>query len=164
MKYRLEAINDGFDKVKATQDLFETVANMANRWKKDKPYFEVYQLTSQEFQQIETATHYPHFVKLIANDKSLLDAFFLWSFRDKSSVEVFVEFPALQERLYISGISQRIGRFGGNSLKLAKKVIGSQGKPNVVAKMVFLPIEGQDMNILDETKVIQFRNNYKLKC
>jgi hypothetical protein len=160
LSYRLEEINGGLSRVEATNESFESIATLAVEWKHNKPFFVEFELTPYEFKQIETAAQYPKFVNLILNDADLRENFFLWALRDKSSVEVFVEFPVLQERLYLTGLSQRNGRFGGNALKMSK--ISFKTEDYSVAKIVTLPIEGVDVDLLDDSKVIHFKKDYSL--
>lgn len=155
LKYRLERENGGWSRLQVDPILFVTIQDRARKWLDSYSAFTGSPIVAQQERSLWDVTRYPEFVKILLEDNQLLDSFFLWTLRDLMEVAPFVEFPALQEKVIRSYLSQRIGRFGGALLKV-KIVRSTQG----FEKVVVLPFEGTEVSVLDEQKTVSLRGNY----
>jgi hypothetical protein len=162
LQYRLESLNGGFGRGALDRKLFDQFLTAAKEWKKTLHIYETDELSPLEIRKIEELCGYGEFAEFLFYNDNLLKEFFLWALRDKNSVAVFVEFPALQETLSRCGLQQRLGRFDGIALKLNKVPVSSHENVNVAHKIVTLPFEGRELSILDESKMVTFQGNYKL--
>lgn len=158
IQYRLEAVNGGTDPLSVQPTMVNMLKGLVKEWKENQELIEDKDLTENDMYQIQVASQYPEFATLLCQDEELRGKFFLWTIRDHNEARVFIEYPALTEKIASSNLSGRIGRINGNDLKI-QKVADNDG---VVHKIVTLPFEGVDHNILDGDQVIDFRGGYQL--
>ncbi len=152
LKYRLELENGGLDQVEAQYDVINDLIKIAIAWKAKQAIIKDKELNEKEIKRLEELSCYAEAAELVLTDVNLQREFFKWAIRDGNSIAPFVEFPKMQEELVACNLHGRIGRMGGEGLKIIKKA----------QKELTLPIEGQPVNILDEKNVITFKGNYKL--
>ena len=117
--------------------------------KKEQTFVNHKFLTDADRKTIAEAARYPVFSELLLSNQKLLDSFFLWALRDGISPTVFIEYPALQQKLSKSYLDGRLGRMGSDLLKI-KKIYNDESR--AFEKIVTLPFEGKDVNILDDSK------------
>ncbi len=129
---------------------------LATRWKKEHPLFWVHSLNPREMSFLDEALHYPEFIVLL-HDPRFKETFFNWILRDRIPPKVFIEYPRLAEIINEYALNGRIGVVGGDKLKIQKLKRGPYFE-----KMVTLPFEGRDQNILDFSKIILFRGGLSL--
>lgn len=163
LSYRLESVNGGLDKTDVRSNaILKSLNKLANSWKQEQASFEQSCSMSLENQALQSVCRYPKFVSLLFTDTRLRDAFFDWVVRDHLAVDIFVEFPALQEKITKSSLQSRIGRLGGTALKLRKKTTLGEAGEEWQEKSVTLLMEGREVSLLDERLEVTFRGNYKL--
>ncbi len=151
--YRIEKKNGGLDASPFDQTLLSSLEGIAARWKEGQHVFQEPYLTRSDFRRLMEASQYPKFVTLFLENIDLQEKFLCWTLRDKLSPRVFIEYPATAEKISASFISNRVGRLGGALLKIQK--VQRQ-------KILTLPFEGKDQNILDDSAFITFRGQYKI--
>lgn len=121
-------------------------------WKKNEKSLETSVLDTHDILQIQTTSLYPEFVELITKNRALFEAFAIFVFRDRVKAEIFIEYPHLAKKLFESNLTGRIGRVNGNI-----QIKWIDGK-----RIVTLPFEGKDINILDENQVVELKSHYTL--
>lgn len=156
--YRLEKINGGMDKGNINKIKMNKLAKLAQTWKKENPIIINKNLEYNETIKLQECTRYDAFIDLLFMDNKLLTEFFNWAIRDNNAIAPFIEFPSVIDKLNLCALNGRIGRHGGNALVITK-VENSRG---ILEKNLTLPIEGKPINILDGSKEIVFKGNYKL--
>ncbi|HEY4832031.1 MAG TPA: hypothetical protein VIH61_05665, partial [Waddliaceae bacterium] len=159
--YRLEEVNGGLDPVPVSAEIINKLSLLALEWKLSQPVFKHKHLSITDSMVMQEVCHYPEIINIILANKHLRDEFFLWTLRDKISVRSFVEFPSMQRKLVDSVLNGRIGRLGGSSLKIQKEAVNDE-IDGISWKILALPFEGKDINILDEQHIVMFRGNYGL--
>ncbi|MEM1282019.1 MAG: hypothetical protein AAGG81_00540, partial [Chlamydiota bacterium] len=158
IQYRLEAVNGGKDPITVQSAQVNILKSLAKKWKEEQALLENKALTENEIYQLQVTSQYPEFVELVRQNGELIGKFFRWVIRDKNEAKVFIEYPALCEKIIASNLSSRIGRINSKDLKV-KKVTNSECG---TYKIVTLPFEGIDRNILDGDAIVTFRGNYKM--
>jgi hypothetical protein len=75
----------------------DEVKSVASHWKRNHPLClpEDTELNEKDLAAVHEISCYPDFVKLLANDEVLREAFFIWTFRNRLGVKEYIEFPAL---------------------------------------------------------------------
>jgi hypothetical protein len=157
LSYRIETANGGETAGDVDQGILNHLVERAVDWKQHQTAFADSSLDAADHSRLAEVSRYPAFVQLLLSNSALIDAFFLWTLRDRVDVAVFVQYPALRERLFNSYLTPRIGRFGGNLVRI-QKVAQEQS----LRKIVTLPFEGQEVNILDSQRTVTFRGNYRM--
>lgn len=159
LQYRLESFNGGINAQAPRSDLQNALRRYAEEWKGSLEVVNEKELTEEQLSAIEAMSRFPAFAEIVVGDEAARLDFFKWSLRDKGPVSLFVEYPALRRRLVSCGLSGRIGRMGGaRVLKIFKRNIAR----DLMEKVVSLPFEGRDVNILDGAEEVEFRGGYKL--
>lgn len=158
LEYRLGKVNGGYDKTCLQTDLLAQLKNLASQWKHDQPIFYDKSIGEKEFMRLRQSCHYPNFISLLFSDPILFESFMQWVVRDKNDPTPFIEFPALHQRIVDCGLNGRIGRMGGEFLR----VVLQKTSEDCEEKIVTLPFEGKSINILNDETIIVFRGNYKL--
>lgn len=154
LQYRLEKENSREVQI----PLFNQLKSMVFQWKCQNPLVRSKSLTEQEMRELQTASQYPEFVGLLNEDANIQEKFLLWVIRDKNQAEIFLQFPALCEKLTKCNLSGRIGRVNSGHLQITSEL-----KENgMVEKQVKLPFEGVFVNILNEEQVVNFKGGYNL--
>lgn len=160
LKFRLESANGGLDISVAHQEAsFARLTERAAEWKAQQTAFYGVGLDENDQRRLAEAAKYDAFVNLLDNSAELRETFFQWTIRDRVDAPLFIQFPALRERLEKAFLTSRIGRFGGNLARIQKVASESNGASR---KIVTLPFEGKEINILDEQRAVTFRGNYRL--
>ncbi|MDP1835880.1 MAG: hypothetical protein Q8K75_08135 [Chlamydiales bacterium] len=157
LQYRLEVTNGGLDSAEPSEELFLQLGQWAAEWKSQQNAFYGSELEFDDARRLHDASRHPAFVELLANDLHMREEFFQWTIRDRVDVETFIQFPALREKLFQAYLTARIGRFGGNALRIQKLMEASGSR-----KVVTLPFEGHDISILDDQRAVTLRGNYRL--
>lgn len=160
LKYRLESVNGGLEVVEIQQDLLNDLKKVTAAWKASQKIFYEKILTEKDVRKLAQASQYPEFAELLLQDEILLNKFLEWVIRDKNSVRPFVEFPAIHKKIVDSSLNGRIGRLGGEMLRVQKLKI--LGEDQLVEKVITLPFEGNEISLLNESRSIVFRGNYRL--
>lgn len=157
--YRLEEENGGLHPSHRSSPLEQQLIQEAEQWKKNAKIFWNARLSQAELHEMTETAKYQSFIKHLTIDKKLREVFFVWVLRDGLPAEVFIQYPALSEKINKNNLSGRIGRMGEGFLRLRKMehIGGLSGQQ----KIVTLPFEGQDISVLDEKREIVFRGNYK---
>ena len=86
---------------------------------------------------------YPEFAKFLLIDADLRKDFFFWALREGLDVTIYIEFPSTLTKLTYYNLRGRIGRMGGDHLKLQK--VELSGKTAIRQKIVSLRFESQDI-------------------
>jgi hypothetical protein len=157
LRYRLEGSNGGLDPEEFHLERFHSLRNLAVEWKKAHPLIGQAILSPKELTHLKKAARYPDFAQVLVFSSQIREAFFNWILRDENEVAPFIEFPATVEKILVCGLSGRISRFGGTALQIHKEKMeyGYQ-------KILTLPFEGLQQNILSENAVVTFRGCYTL--
>lgn len=178
LRYRLEAANGGWDSLTEGSDAIDTIDTIeilkqtikqiesaALQWKQKEEILTEKQLSDKESERLLQAAYYPAFVAMLMNSKKqtdptkdLTNVFFTWVLRDKNNPLLFIQFPRLQEKLQESNMSGRLGRMGSSRLKIFKELIPGE---KIAQKIVTLPFEGKDLNILDDDAQVSLRGNWR---
>lgn len=158
LRFRLEAANGGLNSQAPRADLQKALHDHALQWKETLEVVFEKDLDEQQHAAIEEICRFPAFAEILLHNRTLREEFYNWSLRDKNPAAIFVEFPALRRKIVDNAMNGRIGRMGGGRiLKLIKEPCENGSR-----KVVTLPFEGIDHNILDPAYVIEFRGSYKL--
>lgn len=175
LRYRLETANGGWDSIAKSHDdeeefteilkyNSEKIASAAHLWKKKEKILTEKYLSDKEAEKLLQAARYPAFVSMLMNNKNQIDPtkditnlFFTWVLRDKNNPLLFILFPRLQEKLQECNMSGRLGRIGSSHLKIFKEMIPGE---KIAQKIVTLPFEGKDVNILDDEAHVSLRGNW----
>jgi hypothetical protein len=157
--YRLEEENGGLHLAEKNTPLMACLASEAEKWKRKEKVFWKIELSEGEVHALERSVQYLAFTKNLLQDASVREDFFAWVLRDGLPPEVYIQFPALKEKIIQSRLSGRIGRMGENFLHM-RKVDSEEGE---LQKVVTLPFEGVDISLLDENKEVIFKGNYRVK-
>lgn len=157
LRYRLEGVNGGFDTVAPDIDESVYLRRQVREWKEKQPLIARKELTEGDLKRIQETVSYSQFLLLLACDGDLRESFFIWTIRDKMSPAAFIQFPAMQEKITASSLAGRIGRVNGQMLQITK-IVTSAG----VEKIMTLPFEGRNVNILDDKLAYTFRGNFTL--
>lgn len=160
LKYRLEQVNGGVSPQSVQQASVNLLKAKVLDWKKN---YEVLAndekvLTERDLLQIQTTSQYPGFVDILNCDEEIFEAYMLWTFRDGNLARIFIEYPHLQEKLVESHLNGRIGRISEKDLKIVKRDCADAA----FEKVVTLPFEGVDINILNPDQRVGFKGNYWL--
>lgn len=161
LKYRLEKINGGEDQTFGPSTLFGRLLFYAEQWKRKNPLFWSKELTQFDYSRLTEARSYEDFVALLIQKPRLRDQFFSWILRDGISAAPYIQYPALCQTLIDSNLNGRIGRIGNEYLKIVKYPYGYETMS--LQKLVTLPFEGGDVNILDKEGEVLLSGNYHLK-
>lgn len=159
LKYRLEAFNGGLNPQAPRSDLQTQLQHHALVWKNSLEVASEKHLDVAQIQAIEEISRFPEFVQLLLKSDSERLAFFNWALRDKIAAALFVQYPALCRRLVHSHLNGRISRIGEGKLL---KIVKAPQPSGVMQKIVTLPFEGREVNILDDNRRIEFRGGYSL--
>lgn len=158
LKFRLEKSNGGVDRKMNPTALLDKLINAASDWKRNQPIFLEEELTHNDKEELKNCSTYPEFAELLLKSREIQSALFNWIIRDQNECHAFIQFPSLVNKLMECNLTGRLSCLGKHLLKIAKK-------PNfsgVREKIVTLPFEGRDLNILDENKIITFRGNLSM--
>lgn len=162
LKYRLEEINNGINPSPVNLPLINLLKKIVRDWKNSNPFKQGDSgISDRDLSEIIVVSMYPEFVHMLIDDKKTRDAFMLWTFRDGNSAQIFIEYPSLQKKIVDCNLSGRIGRIGKSDLKIIKRAVNEHQR-TVLEKIVTLPFEGVDRNILDPTERVTFRGGLKL--
>lgn len=159
LEYRLEKINGGLDPETPHKGQLEDLKSLANQWKRRQSIFNSEDLTPIELEALRQAARFPAFIAVLHLSAAIQDDFFQWILRDQMSCIPFIEFPALIETISRSHLNGRLACQGSHLLKIKKESI----EGNNVQKIVTLPFEGRDINILDENLMVTFRGHLKMR-
>lgn len=158
LAYRLEGVNGGLDKGKGSLKLFEQLRVALALWKQNQPIFQEKALTETDNEQLKLTANFHQFAELILKSSLLQDRFFNWIIRDQNEIPVFIQFPALVQKLMECNLTGRLSCLGKHHLKIVKEPIGE----GIRAKIVTLPFEGKDFDILNENRTVTFRGQLKM--
>lgn len=123
----------------ADPEIFTSLLEHARQWRPNK------ELTAEEIQKLSELAKYPESAKIILENSFMRVNFFKWSFVNNLSVKVFVEFPALTEKLSRSGLKMRLGATGGEEME----IVEAPGK-----KDVRILVEGKSVSFLKGHRVV----------
>lgn len=140
--------------------LYDTLLVKAQEWKKKEISFWHTNLEFHEENLLKKTCEHSKYVREVLRQPKTLNYFFKWVLRDRLPLEPLIEYPNMIEKLQKSLMIGRISRHGGKILKI-KEVPVSPGS-STVEKMLTLPFEGTDTNILDPYKKFTFRGEYTL--
>lgn len=157
LRYRLEGVMGGITKAHLSQHLWHKLVEIAGVWKRKQAIYTDIVLSEREISRLKQSAVYPEFVDLLTSDSHLMTKFMKWIIRDNINPGPFIEYPAAQERISHSHLSGRIGRMGGEQLKIQK--IGIEKWQQ---KILTLPFEGVDRSILNTKSIIVFQGNLGL--
>lgn len=160
LNIRLEKINGGIDPdLKMTGD-FGKLLFYATEWKRHNSIFWKKELSAFEYARIADVRYFSDYIGLLLKNVALRERFFFWSLRNGLAIRPFIQYPALTEKLAKCNLDTRIGRLGGEALKIVKYPIAAF--PTVLEKVVTLPFEGNEINILDENREVNLSGNFTL--
>lgn len=158
--YRLEEENSGLHKASYDLELLAKLRTAASSWKTTQKVFWHSTLSDSDLKLLENACHYPEFVRLLLADSELMNDFFFWTLRDGLDAGPYIEFPYNQSLITANNLRGRIGRLGGDLLKIHK--LNAENGWQYKEKVLTLPFEGKEISILDIDRKIAFRGNYVL--
>jgi len=160
LKYRLQSANGGISPNSVKLSSVNKLKQLVQKWKADYPTFNDSTITEHDLCQIQASSQYADFVQLLERSEAVRENFFLWTFRDKNCAQVFIEFPAVQERLVACNLNGRIGRINSAHLQIKKIPLSDDARTK--ERVVTLPFEGRDVNILDESNEVHFRGHFSM--
>lgn len=166
LRYRVEAMNGGIDLLSPGEidlEMKERLVVEAENWKRQQKIFTEgdHPLHLLDIEKIEEVCRYPLFAKLLFEDDTLKHKFFSWTLKNCNSVQAFVEYPALCTKLKSIFLAGRIGRFAyANVLTIKKEKLSSKMLASATRKVVRLPFEGKQTNILNEKKYVCLRGGH----
>lgn len=156
--YRLERENDGLNRQVVEIPLLHKLCEIAKEWKREQKIFWNVNLSRHDAERLEETCHYPEFVRLLLMDQDLANEFLGWVLREGNDPIPYIQFPYFKTVIVDCHLDGRIGRLGGNHLKVLKQ----QNAEGVIEKALTLTIQGENVSILNEDLPITFKGNYKL--
>lgn len=150
LQYRLELIP-----LKFQRHLFDALRKEAKVWKQKQSLIPNKDLNLNDLKEIEKVAYHEHYSELVLESKEIKELLFNWIIRDQNDAIVFIQFPSLINRINSANLNGRLSCHGGHLLKVQKQKIGR----GYFQKIVTLPFEGRPTNILDESRVIDFKGN-----
>lgn len=163
LQYRLESLHGGLDLSFPERHVIEKLTQLAANWKKSQKVFWRQELSESDHKNLREACVYPLFIELLEQDPHLVNEFFKWTIRDGISPAPFVQFPCYQEKLTQAGMNGRIGKIGGSLLKISFSSESEWYSSGYKKKILTLPIEGRDADLLDQEKEVVLQGNFRLK-
>jgi hypothetical protein len=157
--YRIEENNGGLSNSSVSNDQLISLIEAARSWKSSQVVFHDSLLSQDDIITLHEACHYSAFVDIILSNQKLLEKFLIWALRDRISIKTFIEYPSIAQKINDFDLNGRIGRMGGNLLKVVNVQNSEDGS---IQKIVTLPFEGRDISILDEKRYVLFKGNYAL--
>lgn len=158
LRYRLEKANGGLSPSTAAYSQVAELAVLAIQWKKAQELVEDVRLTGSDHELLAETATYAEFIALLKDDRDLRDSFFVWTLRDRLPVSVFIQYPALQQKLVECALHGRISRVGPQQLRIQLHELSAA----IAEKVVTLPFEGKEISLLDESASINLQGNYIL--
>lgn len=152
LQQRLVALKYRTEQIKPEAVEANNLEAQAFAWKESKKLFWNPALSPWDLKELKKTASYKAFLPLLENPP-FREKFFEWTIRDRLPADVYIEFPAMAEKINKHLLNGRIGTLGGDKLKIQK-----WGKKKVVT----LPFEGKEMNILDGRQKIHFRGGFTL--
>lgn len=149
-QYRMEIKAPHFE-----EEIFKRLKDSAFQWIRNHPVTPP--LTARAFYQLQKTACYADFCTLIDRSQEIRAAFMTWMLQDENDPEIFIQFPALAEKIANANLSGRIGQLGSDNLKISTIEVNGR-----VKKIVTLPFEGRPINILDPDQPVSFRGEYTL--
>lgn len=141
LAYRLGEARGGKDK--ENPESIKTIIAKAERWKKKQIAFgKNTDLSEEDKLQLFAIASYKDYLPYVN-----WDCFFKWSLLNQQSVDIYVQFPKIVERINRSFLQSRVGTFGGLTF------VEKNG-----FKDVRLLIDGKAISILDGSRKLQFKN------
>lgn len=147
-KYRTDQIKTTYPELRVLKE----IQKQAEQWKKGESHLKDSKLTLFELDQLHKIAEYTEFADLMIQYRRLAKEMFIWALRDGNDVAPFIEFPNTVSHLIESNLSERIGRMDAASLKIKKGH----------SKILTLPFEGVDHNILNVDYIIDFKGGMRL--
>ena len=148
----------GLEKQRFSKSLFVALSEQAKTWKSEQFIYDNFELTDEETAQIEKIASYPHFAKFALENRSIFLQVMPWALRDRCPVDIFVEFPKLQQDLFDAELEMKIGHFGEPLVRIEMEM-REDGSLQKVANFL---IEGEWVNVLDRTHTVTLRGGWKL--
>lgn len=148
----------GLQKQNFSKSLFVSLSEQAKTWKSEQFIYDESELTAEEIIQLEKIASYPLFAKFALENRSILLQVMPWALRDRCPVDIFVEFPKLQQDLFDAELEMKIGHFPEPLVRVEMEM-REDGSLQKVANFL---IEGEWVNILDRTRTVTFRGDWKL--
>lgn len=152
LRYRLSLSEVGISRDEQ-EPLPLNIYQLASEWKSGQEHFDNKILSSEDHRLLRRLSNYRQFLPILEKDVQLREEFFNWMIRDHLDPAIFIEFPAIQEKITRSNLQMRLGRHGGRDLRLVH---------NQEITEVTIPIEGKPQNIVNPLKTITFKGNYSL--
>lgn len=153
LQYRLETVNGGLNPVKPSSRFFEKLKKVASDWKLSQPLFPEKRLTEQDLHKLYAVASHQVFLELFFQSSRIQDSLLNWTIRDQNDCEIFIQFPHLAKRLNECNLNGRMVYQGVPFLKIQKKSL---------KKIVTLPFEGKEIDILHEDTLVSFRGHLQL--
>lgn len=155
LKYRVRNIHEHIDKtLEPDPEILKSLTALAIKWKGKQIIFRDSTLSEEQLKRLNELASYPEFAKLLLKNEKETVRFFKWSLVNNLSVQVFVEFPGLAERIDHCHLKGQIGAFKGEGLQYHEV----DGKKDVT-----LLFEGKPVSILDPETKIKFSSGTVLK-
>jgi hypothetical protein len=146
LRYRIGVVKPSRSPRRST---VSALIRTAEAWKKAEPLIRNGHLTAKEVDLLSDACRFPHFAKLLSDDKKLADRFFEWTLRGRCGAEFFIKHPTARNRVMECLIHHRMRRFGDHTVCTAKLPEGLV--PAILA-------EGKPVSLLDESVELKLAN------
>lgn len=137
---------------------------LASEWKKGQLWAgKDNELSHLDHKFLKQALQYSQFIKLIKNDTELQQQFFHWIFHDHNTVQGFIEFPAVTDKIKAHHLSDHFGYYAGEGLQ-----VEIRKSRNAKIKDYTIKYEGEDckthhsLSLLNDKKKIKLRNGYEV--
>ncbi len=156
LMYRLEELKP----IDYDRTLYGKLIELAAAWKKGEKSYWKTSLTSDDEEIIRKCCEFPLYIKEVLQSKTTLKRFFKWILRDRLPIAPLIQYPHIIALLQQSLMVGRISRVGAGRLLI--KEIPLEAGSLVIEKILTLPFEGVDRNILDPYAKIKFRGEYIL--
>jgi hypothetical protein len=153
LSYRIEVRQKTLEPQADMDHLFQRAAT----WKKDQLSFgdnahlsneeALALLTDQDKESLKELTRYVDYLPHVN-----LDHFFTWTIRNHQSVDIYVQFPSLVERINRSFLAARVGTWGGLGY------VENEGKKDVTMLM-----ESNPVSIVNPKTEVTFKSGYVSK-
>ena len=169
LRYRVVALGSRSEIIKPLSgpdaEYYSQVERMAETWKKQQIRFDTCQeLTNRDKRALRRLCCYPEASKQLIDNEQLRQQFFYWTLNCHNSVQAFVEYPAMQQKINDCALASRLGFHG--HLRVYGRTEEERRKQNIACKDLVMRFEVESkvkgerksrwISILDPKRKVDF--------
>ena len=123
--------------------LFDKLQELAVEWKEGEDLITDKSLSEQDLQCLRGLLVYPELSELILEHQDMRNDFFRWALRYKCSVDVWAQYPKLEQKLHHGYLDRRAGSVAHEVLGVRVEATSSEGlkkEPCLLIEKKWVPI------------------------